>query len=119
MAVADFLSSAVGCAAWAQTIAAPQPIAAAPQIIANLRMKNFSLPPGARSAKFLLKSLRQVQRKVPILRVNGRATPPPRAEIVAPANRLGAPADRSSSVGWWNGCAAGVLARTSRSPRKA
>jgi hypothetical protein len=44
MAVADFLSSAVGCAAWAHAIAAPQPITAPPQIIPNHRIKNRSLP---------------------------------------------------------------------------
>jgi hypothetical protein len=48
--VADFLSSAVGCAAWAHVLVAPQPIAATPQKIASHRIKNFSLPAGTRSA---------------------------------------------------------------------
>jgi hypothetical protein len=42
--VADFFSAAVGCAPWAHAIAAPQPIAATPQIIASHRIKKTHFP---------------------------------------------------------------------------
>ena len=39
-----------------------------------------------------------------------------RRKPVAPASRPGAPADRSSSVGWWNGCDADVPVRVRACP---
>jgi hypothetical protein len=44
MVVADFFSSAVGCAAWALAIAAPELSAATPARIANHRIKTTHFP---------------------------------------------------------------------------
>jgi hypothetical protein len=66
MAVADFFSAAVGCPAWAHAIAAPQPIAATPQTIANRRIKN-SHSQGVRTNRQSFAA--------PYFRLNGRAAP--------------------------------------------
>jgi hypothetical protein len=57
--VADFRSSAVGCAAWAHILAAPQLIAATPQIIANHRIENFSLPRARAAPCYVLRLILQ------------------------------------------------------------